>query len=105
MSLINSISFYLTIFSLIFQLDGVYNVAWDRINLPDSQLPFYFNTHPKMKKKCDKDDLCPYKRHLNSTKCYGYEKHCKATSDKLMIGSCPGESRGWVSLRRIFKKL
>ena len=91
-----SFSLFLISFILIILSDDVLStLAWERINLPDSQLPFYFNSNPKMKKKCAKDDLCPYKEFLNNTKCYGYEKECKP-SDKLVIGSCPDDSRGWV---------
>ena len=85
----------------IIQPENVYNKAWDRVNLPDSHLPFYFKANSKMRKKCEKDDLCPFKQHLNSTSCYGYEKNCQ--SNEIVIeGSCPGESRGWVFLILIY---
>jgi hypothetical protein len=93
------INAFYSVFVIIFliQPEIVYNAkAWDRINLPDSQLPFYFKANLRMKKKCEKDDLCPFKQHLNGTKCYGYEKNCNP-SDIVIEGSCPGESRGWVN--------
>jgi hypothetical protein len=71
--------------------------GWNRINLPDEQIPYYFNLKPRMKNKCANDDLCPYKHHLNSTKCYGYEKNCKPEG-KFNLIECPDDSKGWVSL-------
>ncbi len=68
---------------------------WGRINLPVEQLPFYFNLNPKLQKKCEDDETCPYKEHLNSTTCYGYERNCK-NEDRLFLVNCPEDSRGWV---------
>jgi len=68
---------------------------WSRLNLPDEHLPYFFNLNPRLKKKCTSDDTCPFKQHLNSSICYGYEKKC-AEKDQIFTVECPEDSRGWT---------
>ena len=72
---------------------------WSRINLPDEHLPYFFNLNPRLKKKCSNDEMCPFKQHLNSSLCYGYEKKC-AEKNRLFSVECPEDSRGWVNLKK-----
>ncbi len=71
---------------------------WSRVNIPDEQLDYYFNLNPKLKKKCENDEKCPYKSYLNGTRCYGYERTCKS-ENRLFMPECPEDSQGWVRFR------
>ncbi len=77
---------------------GFVNTAnqWSRVNLPDEQLEYFFNLNQKLSKKCENDELCPYKDYLNRSKCYGFERNCKS-ENQLFLVECPGDSQGWVS--------
>jgi hypothetical protein len=72
---------------------------WSRINLPRNHMPYYFNSNPKLRKKCLSYENCPYKEEAaeNATKCWGYEPKC-SPKDRLFLVQCPEDSRGWVSL-------
>ena len=97
MNSIKKIYILITFISFFFQIQSIEIIEWDEINLPDKHLPFYFKANPKIKKKCENDDLCPFKQVLNSTSCYGYEKLCKV-NDTLIVADCSGNPRvPWVS--------
>lgn len=86
----------LNLLILQFEIGNVYSASsnlWSKINLPDEQIPYFFFSNPRIKKKCAKDDLCPYKQYLNVTKCYGYEKNCDP-KDRLFLVKCPEDSNG-----------
>ena len=80
--------FYLTLLQIQEILGTKYD--WDHLNLPDNHIPYYFYRNLKIKKNCAEDDQCPYKKHVNSTKCYGYEEKCKA-SIRVNMTECPGD--------------
>lgn len=44
------------------------------INLPEEHLPMWFGTHTDVAQKCRHDSNCPYKKFLDGTRCWGYEK-------------------------------
>lgn len=71
---------------------------YTQINIPDEHLPLYFNQFPKIAKKCEEDPHCPYKNHLNSNKCWGYENNCNL-STQYSIPHCPGDHQGWVKTK------
>ena len=47
------------------------------------------------KKRCLKDENCPFKEEAKNTKCWGYEKNC-TVANTLFEVTCPGDSGGWV---------
>ncbi|XP_044741640.1 EGF domain-specific O-linked N-acetylglucosamine transferase [Chrysoperla carnea] len=71
---------------------------YTQINIPDEHLPLYFNQFPKIAEKCEEDPHCPYKHHLNSNKCWGYENNCNL-STQYSIPHCPGDHQGWVKTK------
>lgn len=68
---------------------------WQTLNLPDEHIPYFFKNNEDVKSLCEKDPNCPYKRHLKSKRCWGYEKECP---EKYHMSSpeCDGESQGWA---------
>ncbi|XP_046469795.1 EGF domain-specific O-linked N-acetylglucosamine transferase isoform X1 [Neodiprion pinetum] len=72
---------------------------YTNINLPDDQLKFYFNSFPSMTEKCRNDPDCPYKEHLDSKVCWGYEDNCKP-ENAYSIPKCPGDHKGWVATKQ-----
>ncbi|XP_033208675.1 EGF domain-specific O-linked N-acetylglucosamine transferase-like isoform X2 [Belonocnema kinseyi] len=68
------------------------------INLPEGHLKYYFNSFPAEAEKCRNDVACPYKNHLNTKACWGYEANCKP-ENSFSIPHCPGEHKGWVATK------
>jgi hypothetical protein len=94
----NGVYRIIILINIVFQTQLQEIVDWDTINLPNNHLPFYFQSNPHIKNKCNNDDFCPFKEHLNSTYCYGYEKHCKE-KDRLILSNCTGLPRvPWVCM-------
>ncbi|KAM6170224.1 EGF domain-specific O-linked N-acetylglucosamine transferase isoform 1-T1 [Rhynchocyon petersi] len=49
------------------------------IRLPEEHLPFFLHNNRDIATACEKDSLCPYKKHLENLEyCWGYEKSCKS---------------------------
>lgn len=71
---------------------------YSTINLPEEHLPYYFANFPKIAEKCLNDDDCPYKSHLNKSKCWGYEYDCK-WDEQYLVPACPGDHKGWVKTK------
>lgn len=69
------------------------------INLPEEHLPQYFNAFPKLAEECELDDNCPFKKYLNTKKCWGYENYC-SMENSYSVPSCPGDHKGWVSTKK-----
>ncbi|BFZ10952.1 hypothetical protein BsWGS_13992 [Bradybaena similaris] len=74
-------------------------VQWNRINLLQSHMPFFFANNPDLKLMCEQDVTCPFKDALNLTRCWGYEKTCP-TSNRLSNPDCSGDSRHWVQTKK-----
>lgn len=68
------------------------------INLPEEHLQYYFRNFPDVARKCENNDACPYKQHLNKDKCWGYEYDCK-WEQQYSEPLCPGDHRGWVKTK------
>lgn len=70
---------------------------WERLNLPEAHMPYFFSSNEKLRLKCVKDDTCPYREQANESalKCWGYEKGCKAERSTF-LPQCPGDSNGWT---------
>lgn len=88
------ISFSL-IYLILYCLSAINCDKLKSINLPEDLLPYYFNQFPSIPKECQKDDNCPYKKHIGSKKCWGYESNC-SRSNQYSLPRCPGDHRGWV---------
>ncbi len=78
---------------LIQTIFSAYN--WEKLNLPDNHIPYYFFRNSKIKQMCANDDKCPFKHHVSNTKCLGYENKCKV-SDRLNLNECPGDSKSKI---------
>ncbi|KAJ8686289.1 hypothetical protein QAD02_022083 [Eretmocerus hayati] len=69
------------------------------LNLPTNHLKYYFNSFPKVADECRNDPGCPYKSHLDTKACWGYESNCK-TENAFSTPRCPGDHKGWVSSKK-----
>ncbi|KAL1124387.1 hypothetical protein AAG570_001016 [Ranatra chinensis] len=69
--------------------------GFDRLDLPENHIPYYFNSFPEVADKCRQEDGCPYKDKLDTKKCWGYEFGCKP-ADSFARPVCLGEHKGWV---------
>lgn len=90
--------FFIVLIINFFHLNECQSKIWQRLNLPNEHMPYFFNSNPGLRKKCLKEELCPYKElaDKNATKCWGYEKNCEI-SNRLFLPECPGSSNGWVT--------
>ncbi|CAH1785030.1 unnamed protein product [Owenia fusiformis] len=71
---------------------------WTGLNLPEEHIPYYFNNNKQLKKLCNEDDQCPYKKYTSTQKCWGYEKNCREV-DRMSMPSCPEDSRAWAKTK------
>ena len=71
--------------------------VWTRMNIRRDHMPFFFASNEKWRRRCLKDDECPFKEEAaeNATRCWGYERHC-LNKNRLFLPLCPDDSHGWV---------
>lgn len=91
------IFFYYNFASLGF-VCGEYDIS--SINLPESQLPFYFNSFPKVTEQCLSNRSCIYRTLLssddyNNRKCWGYEPHC-SMENAFSTPECSKDKPIWI---------
>jgi len=36
-------------------------VDWNKVNLPEEHVPYYFHSHPELRDQCSLDNACPYR--------------------------------------------
>lgn len=65
---------------------------YTNINLPEEHLSLWFGTHKFAAEVCRNDSNCPYKRFLDGTRCWGYEKNCDA-QHRYSYPTCDGNVR------------
>lgn len=73
----------------------------DRLNLPKSHLPYYFNKFPKVIEECLSNSSCTYRTLLtaddyDSKKCWGYERDCKL-ENAFSRPKCAEEKPVWIN--------
>lgn len=91
------ICFYSSFISLHF-VCGKYDV--NSIDLPASQLPYYFNSFPKVMEECLSNNSCIYRTLLTSEqydkkKCWGYEPHC-SMDHAFSMPECSKDKPVWI---------
>lgn len=91
------IFFYLNFASLEF-VCGEYD--YNSIDLPESQLPYYFNSFPKVTEQCLSNSSCIYRTLLTSDdydhrKCWGYEPNC-SMENAFSIPKCSKDKPVWI---------
>lgn len=62
-------------------------------NLPEEHMSHFFYSNPDAARSCEEDPSCPFKHHLNSTDCWGYEPGC---SKRYSVSTCPESAKGWA---------
>ncbi|XP_014780252.1 EGF domain-specific O-linked N-acetylglucosamine transferase isoform X1 [Octopus bimaculoides] len=67
---------------------------WQDLVLHEEHVPYFFYNNLHLKEKCKTDNKCPYKKHLDSKQCWGYEKSCHS-SLQMSTPHCPDSSNGW----------
>lgn len=78
LNLISVIFFYCKFAELVLvSSDHIYNY----VNLPESHMPYYFNSFPNVIDECLRNNSCVYRSLLSSErnkseKCWGYEPNC-----------------------------
>ncbi|XP_020711618.2 EGF domain-specific O-linked N-acetylglucosamine transferase isoform X2 [Athalia rosae] len=89
------------LFLIIIYLNVIQTICdnYTNINLPENQLKYYFNSFPTIAEKCRNDPECPYKDHLDSKACWGYEDDCRP-ENSYSIPKCPGDHKGWVATKQ-----
>lgn len=70
------------------------------IDLPESQLPYYFNSFPKVKEQCLRNSSCIYRTLLTSEsyddkKCWGYESMC-SMENAFSMPDCSKDKPVWI---------
>lgn len=92
------------IFLLYFsQLTAVFvltSQTFNDIDLPESQLPFYYNNFPKAVAQCLSNDSCKHRSLLQSDdydgdKCWGYEPGC-SFERSYSVPKCAAEKPTWI---------
>lgn len=87
-------------FGLLFSLPRILSKNYSYIDLPESQLSYYFNNFPNVAEKCKTDENCVYRdwliEHPDIPRyCWGYEDQCQreyAFSQPKCTGKHPGMS-------------
>lgn len=80
---------------LILFLGCAYCDNFTSINLPEEHLPYYFTNFPKEAERCQKDEGCPFKKHVGADKCWGYEYNCKKPTPYFET-SCNSHENNWL---------
>lgn len=70
------------------------------VDLPESHLPYYFNSFPKVIEQCLSNSSCAYRTLLASDeydrqKCWGYEAGCKP-ENAFSRPKCAAEKPTWI---------
>lgn len=74
--------------------------SYNYVNLPESHMPYYFNSFPKVIDECLSNSSCIYRSLLNSDKynadkCWGYEQKCKL-NNAFSKPYCGGQKPAWI---------
>ncbi|KAF6023192.1 EOGT [Bugula neritina] len=67
-------------------------IDWSDINLHQSHVPLYLQSHADLKIECSVDPECPFKDSLESSSCFGYEESCKG-NELYKSANCPDLSK------------
>lgn len=99
------ILFYCIYVSLVF-VTGNHDI--DNVDLPESQLPYYFNSFPGVIQQCLSNSSCKYRTILSSDsyeaeKCWGYEAHCQP-ENAFSTPTCVKDKPIWIKSQEEYVK-
>lgn len=108
----NSIHKIIAVIFVYCKFASLVSVAGDyganHIDLPESHLPYYFNSFPKVLEQCLSNSNCTYRTLLtsdeyNNKKCWGYEPGC-APENSFPRPACAKEKPGWIKSHEEYEK-
>lgn len=74
--------------------------SYNDIDLPESQLPYYYNNFPQVLKHCLNNDSCIHRTLLkrddyDAKKCWGYESGC-SFDHSYSTPKCADQKPSWI---------
>lgn len=85
------------------QLNAAFVNSYNDVDLPESQLPYYFNNFPQAVEKCLNDERCKHRSWLQSgkydkNKCWGYEPGC-SIENAFSTPQCAEKLPSWIKTK------